>query len=275
METPFWTIDTLFYTRIADAYIPKYIYYLFCTIDWSRMNEASGVPSLSAKTIENLEVCVVERKKQEMIVAALSSIDTQISVTKNLLSKYKSIKKATVNLLLRPKYDWTVKPLGDLAFIKTGSKNTQDAIPSGKYPFFVRSPKVERINSYSYDGEAVLVAGDGVGAGKVFHYVNGKHDCHQRVYRLRDFSSEIYGRYIYYVLSSQFPSYMEQQNDKASVDSLRLPAFKKFPVFYPKLSEQHKIVSAIDCVTHTINKFQSELSKCQNVKQSMLQYFFG
>ncbi|MBR4675974.1 MAG: restriction endonuclease subunit S [Victivallales bacterium] len=178
-------------------------------------------------------------------------------------------------MLLKPKYDWTVKPLGDLAFIKTGSKNTQDAIPSGKYPFFVRSPKVERINSYSYDGEAVLVAGDGVGAGKVFYYVNGKHDCHQRVYRLRDFSSEIYGRYIYYVLSSQFPSYMEQQNDKASVDSLRLPAFKKFPVFYPKLSEQHKIVSAIDCVEHTINMFQSELSKCQNVKQSMLQYFFG
>ena len=71
--------------------------------------------------------------------------------------------------------------------------------PEGQYPFYVRSPKVERINTYSYDGEAVLMAGDGVGAGKVLHYVNGKFDYHQRVYNIHNISS-ILPKLLYYYL---------------------------------------------------------------------------
>ena len=72
--------------------------------------------------------------------------------------------------------DWDVDEIQNHSDITTGSKNTQDRIEDGKYPFFVRSQKVERINTYSFDGEAVLTAGDGVGTGKVFHYINGKFD---------------------------------------------------------------------------------------------------
>jgi len=77
--------------------------------------------------------------------------------------------------------DWEVQQIKNIATIKTGSRNTQDKVDNGIYPFFVRSQIVESINSYSFDGEAVLTAGDGVGVGKVIHYVNGKFDCHQRV----------------------------------------------------------------------------------------------
>ena len=62
--------------------------------------------------------------------------------------------------------DWDTEYIEDIAHIATGSKNTQDRVSDGRYPFFVRSQTVERINSYSYDGEAVLTAGDGVGTGK-------------------------------------------------------------------------------------------------------------
>ncbi|HIU17411.1 MAG TPA: restriction endonuclease subunit S, partial [Candidatus Avidesulfovibrio excrementigallinarum] len=64
--------------------------------------------------------------------------------------------------------DWEVICIKNLAEIQTGNKNTQDSITGGKYPFFVRSQTVERINAYSFDGEAVLTAGDGVGTGKIF-----------------------------------------------------------------------------------------------------------
>ncbi len=80
--------------------------------------------------------------------------------------------------------DWDVDYIEDVALVATGTKNTQDRIEDGQYPFFVRSQTVERINSYSFDGEAVLTAGDGVGTGKVVHYVNGRFDVHQRVYRI-------------------------------------------------------------------------------------------
>ena len=67
--------------------------------------------------------------------------------------------------------DWGVDKISFLTSITTGSRNTQDRVDDGKYLFFVRSQTVERINSYSFDGEAVLTAGDGVGTGKIFHYI--------------------------------------------------------------------------------------------------------
>ena len=69
--------------------------------------------------------------------------------------------------------DWEVNRIDQHTSIKTGSRNTQDNEEGGEYPFFVRSQEVERIDTYSYDGEAVLTAGDGVGTGKVFHYIRG------------------------------------------------------------------------------------------------------
>jgi type I restriction enzyme S subunit len=83
--------------------------------------------------------------------------------------------------------DWKVEKIDDVLKVSTGSKNTQDKLKDGKYPFFVRSQTIERINSFAYDCEAVLTAGDGVGTGKIFHYVNGKFELHQRVYIMNNF----------------------------------------------------------------------------------------
>ena len=65
--------------------------------------------------------------------------------------------------------------------------DTIDKQDDGKYPLYVRSQTVERTDKWSFDGEAVLTAGDGVGVGKVFHYANGKFGYHQRVYKFSDF----------------------------------------------------------------------------------------
>lgn len=55
--------------------------------------------------------------------------------------------------------DWDVVELGEVAFIKTGSKNNQDKKENGQYPFFVRSATVEQIDTYSYACEAILIPG--------------------------------------------------------------------------------------------------------------------
>ena len=83
--------------------------------------------------------------------------------------------------------EWQEKRLKELAKIGTGKRDTQDRVRDGKYPFYVRSDTVERINSFGHDGEAILTSGDGVGVGRNFHYVTGKFDFHQRVYAIKDF----------------------------------------------------------------------------------------
>ena len=70
-DEPFWTVDTLFYTEIKDGFSPKYVYYLFNTINWLRYNEASGVPSLTSSTIEKIKVKVPDLETQRKIAQVL------------------------------------------------------------------------------------------------------------------------------------------------------------------------------------------------------------
>ena len=68
---------------------------------------------------------------------------------------------------------WDVKQMRNLATVETGDKDTVNAVNAvddGEYPFYVRSQIVERIDSFTFDREAVLTAGDGVGVGRVFHH---------------------------------------------------------------------------------------------------------
>lgn len=100
LETPFWCIDTIFYTKIKEQNCAKFIYYLFCTIDWLSMNEASGVPSLSAKRIEAITIQLPSYEEQKEIARVLSTIDNNISCLSVKLEKLRNIKQGMMNELL-------------------------------------------------------------------------------------------------------------------------------------------------------------------------------
>ncbi len=140
---------------------------------------------------------------------------------------------------------WEVRRFRFLCSITTGGRNTEDKVGDGEYPFFVRSQTAERINSYSFDGEAVLTAGDGAGVGKVYHYYNGKFDFHQRVYKFSDFR-EVRGKYIFHYLDANFFNVALLGMAKSTVDSLRLPLIQNFWVaFPPDYDEQEHILQTI------------------------------
>lgn len=103
MDKPFWSIDTLFYTKINEGYCPKFLYYVFCRIDWLSYNEASGVPSLSSKTIESIEVQVPDYREQCAIAGALTDIDTEIEALEQKSGKYHQVKQGMMQQLLTGK----------------------------------------------------------------------------------------------------------------------------------------------------------------------------
>ena len=103
MDKPFWSIDTLFYTKINEGYCPKFLYYVFCRIDWLSYNEASGVPSLSSKTIESIEVQVPDYREQCAIAGALTDIDTEIEAFEQKSGKYRQVKQGMMQQLLTGK----------------------------------------------------------------------------------------------------------------------------------------------------------------------------
>ena len=146
------------------------------------------------------------KAEQEAIAEALSDADALIGSLQQLIAKKRAIKQGAMQELLTGKKrlpgfsgEWEVKRLVEIAHIKTGSRNNQDKLEDGEYPFFVRSATVERIGSYSHDCEAILVPGEG-DIGNIFHYIDGRFDVHQRVYAITRFSSDVLGKYVYLYL---------------------------------------------------------------------------
>ena len=160
----------------------------------------------------------------------------------------------------------------NIAHITTGSRNTQDRIDDGQYPFFVRSQTIERINSYSFDGEAVLTAGDGVGTGKVFHYINGKFDAHQRVYLISDFGERIVGYFFYLYFSSHFYARIMQMTAKSSVDSVRREMIARMLIpLPPTTAEQEAIARILSDMDAEITALEAQVGKAHELKQGMMQ----
>ena len=166
--------------------------------------------------------------------------------------------------------DWVCVAAKHLMKIETGSRNTEHKTDIGKYPFFVRSQKVERIDTYHYDCEAVLTAGDGVGTGKVFHHYIGKFDAHQRVYVMSNFDG-ITGRYFYNYFSENFGNEVSKYTAKSSVDSVRRDMIAEMLIPTPTILEQERIAEALWDVDSMISSLEKLIAKKKAVKQGAMQ----
>ena len=170
--------------------------------------------------------------------------------------------------------EWEQCKAEELCKISTGKGNTQDKVENGKYPFYVRSENIERSNYFLYDQEAVLTVGDGVGTGRVFHYVSGKYNLHQRVYRMYDFNKQISAKYFYYYFSLNFHRRVRSLTAKTSVDSVRLNMIADMEIKYPSELEQLKIFSFLDYLIKSITLHQRKLEQLKELKKAYLQLMF-
>ena len=263
----------------------------FKSLAKSTMYGTGGLKRVSPEFILNYKIPFPPLKTQEKIADYLDEkcgeIDATIAKQKESIEKLKAYKQSLISETVTKGLDKSaplkpsgIKWLGEipqnariirlrfLSSIQTGDKDTANRVENGKYPFYVRSPIVERIDTFSFDGEAILMAGDGVGAGKVFHYVNGKFDYHQRVYNIHNLKG-VLGKFLYYYLRENFYKEIEQSNAKSTVDSIRLPMLLDFPIIVYPYDLQKEIVSFLD---KKVAEIDAIIIKKQNIIQKLDAY---
>lgn len=171
--------------------------------------------------------------------------------------------------------EWSMIRMKYLCDITTGDGDTQDAENNGSYPFYVRSPIIERSNRYTFDGEGILMAGDGVGAGRVFHHAFGQYAVHQRVYRLFNFHN-INTDFLMYYNSTLFPNEMDRGSAQSTVPSVRLPMLQNFNVCLPSIYEQQAIVSFLDkkctAIDEAIERYKKIIERLNEIVISEISY---
>lgn len=240
--------------------------------------------AISFKDFSDVKLSFPKKEEQEKIASFFSLIDDKISLQSDKVEALKDYKKGIMQKIfsreLRFKDDdgrdypeWEEKKLGNITSIGTGSNDLQDKVDDGKYPFFVRSANIEKINTYTFDGEAILIPGDG-NIGKIYHYINGKFAYHQRVYKISDFADRVSGKYIYYYMSRFFLKEALKNSVKATVDSLRLPTLTGMNILLPSIEEQEKITRLLNELEVKVEKEEEKLNYLNEYKKGLLQQIF-
>ncbi|MFK4954354.1 restriction endonuclease subunit S [Lactococcus garvieae] len=266
----------LFFKYILDSMYPKI----------QSLSSSTTMPAISFKSLDVLAVRYPDKKEQEKIGSFFAQLDNTIALHQRKLDLLKEQKKGYLQKMF-PKNgekvpelrfagfadDWELRKSKELCTISTGKGNTQDKVDDGAYPFYVRSATIEKSDEYLYDQEAVLTVGDGVGTGKVYHYVNGKYNLHQRVYRMYDFK-DVSAKYFYYYFSKNFYKRVMSMTAKTSVDSVRMEMIADMNIVFPSVKEQEKIVELFSNLDNTIALHQRKLDLLKEQKKGYLQKMF-
>ena len=109
--------------------------------------------------------------------------------------------------------------------------------------------------------------------GEIFHYINGRFDYHQRVYKISNFKN-VNGLFVLSFMREHFKKHALTYTVKATVDSLRLPTIQTFLIQYPSLEEQTKIGKYFQELDRNIESEKQKLKQYQTMKRAMLQRMF-
>lgn len=297
MNSPFWTVDTLFYTEVSEDYLAKFIYYKFLMIDWYSHNEASGVPSLNANTIEKIRIPLPPTlTEQTAIATALSDADALISSLEKLIEKKRAIKQGAMQELLKPKEGWVVKKLGEIADISGAGVDKK--ITPGELPItlvnymdvykrdyiyrtelnhLVTAPPSKVINCNVNKGDILLTPSSelrtdiGVSAIAMKDLEGVVYSYH--LYRLRYFNKVDFLFGLYMLKTRSFlsqPEVMCEGSGKRYVVSMG--KFRKMKVYLPKtISEQEEISKTLWDMDSEISSLEQNLTKYKMLKQGMMQ----
>lgn len=277
IDTPFWTVDTLFYTDIFNNAIPKYIFYKFNTIDWYLYNEASGVPSLNAKTIENIKIVIPDDINEQVVIATtLSDADTLIDHLDKLITKKKAIKQGTMQQLLTGKKrlpgftgEWEEKKLGEIADIYQPETISQDNFSSDGYTVYGANGVIGKYKKYNHEQWQTIITCRGSTCGTVNKTTEKCWITGNAMVMNIDKNNYFDKLFFYFLLSSQ--DFKNCITGSGQPQIVRNPLYE-FLVYTPvDKSEQTAIATILSDMDKEIELLEQKRDKYIMLKSGMMQ----
>ena len=140
--------------------------------------------SVNRNDINSLEVDIPEDvEEQKRIARYLEMIDDKIELNTAINNNLEQQVDALYQEFFSPKSgtQGKISTLDEYCSIFTGKKNANASVDGGQYKFFTCAPDALQIDSYIYDGNAIIVSGNGAYTGRTRFY-SGRFDLYQRTY---------------------------------------------------------------------------------------------
>ena len=285
-DEPFWTVDTLFYSVIFSGYFPKYIYYLFQTINWKKYNSSTGVPSLTSSTIESIDVFTPSFKEQCEISKLLTLIDKQIEAQNKIIDKLESLKIQIKELIFNL---GTIKrTISDVLVENNKKSNIQDQYPvlsSTVKGLFLQSDYFDRevasINNVGYKivrkGQ-IIISPQNLWMGNITYNDSFEHGIVSPSYKVFDIKEKYYKNYIYWLLTSKHSffhySLVSEQGASIVRRNLNYDSFLNIALPLCNEEQQKHISKLIDSIEAKLKIEKRKLELLLNQKNYLLSNLF-
>lgn len=160
--------------------------------------------------------------------------------------------------------------LNNIVSISTGKLNANAMVEDGEYAFFTCDANPFRIDTYAFDGEAILISGNGSQVGHLNYYV-GKFNAYQRTYVLMNFVKNIIPKYLYHYLNAYLKKHIDLNSKKGSVPYITLPMLQGFKIAVPPIEVQEEIVRILD----KFGELEVELEAELEARKSQYEFWRG
>ena len=184
VSTGFAVIDVD--TTVLDA---DFLYYLLTqntfveTLHAIAEQSTSAYPSIKPSDIEDLQIDIPSLDTQKKIAGILSTIAKKLTQNTEVNENLEQQADALYQSFFSPKSgtQGEIVTLDEYCAIFTGKKNANASVEGGKYKFFTCAPDALQIDSYIFDGNAIIISGNGAYTGRTRFY-SGRFDLYQRTY---------------------------------------------------------------------------------------------
>lgn len=170
--------------------------------------------------------------------------------------------------------DWVIHRLENVVSLKTGKLDSNAAEKGGIYPFFTCSPTTSEINTFAFDTEAVILAGNNANGVFSTKYYSGKFNAYQRTYVIEPLDPELVScKYMYYVISD-LVGHLKELSVGTATKFLTKTILNELPIPLPPKSKQDEIAELLSALDDRITLLHETSSTLEAIAQALFKSWF-
>lgn len=235
--------------------------------------QTTGLGHVTIADIKRMSVVIPSLDVQRNIVSYIKPIDDKIElnneINNNLEQQAQAIYKAWfVDFSAfggTAPNDWQTYHLVDFLPVITGKKNANVSSNQGKYPFFSCSQDYAWTDDYSFDGSAILVAGNGDFNVKFY---SGKFEAYQRTYVLIPYEPK-YTAWLFYAVQYHLSSITSAARGSV-IKFITKGNLEDFEFVAPKVPLSLPIIYNLDTINRKIAANREENLRLGTLRDMLL-----
>jgi len=273
---------------VSQAYLNYYLQFSKKQLD--TFSQGSTFTAINSGDLKGIQVALPSYQQQKYVESVLNIIDQDIAKTYQIIQKAKVLKQGLMRELLtkgigHKKFkktkigeipeEWELYSLGDLCNFITGKLNSNQAVIDGKYPFFTCAQETFAIDRYSFDCEAVLLAGNNASGVYSVKYYKGKFNAYQRTYIITIKDTSLLDYFFLKEILNIRLNMLKDFSVGTNTKFLTLKLLLGIKVLLPPVKEQVKISNILMSLESKKHMEMQKRNLLLNLKKGLMQDIFN